>query len=162
VQAATLALTALITSAVHDANPRVDLAEIYHKVSSLNGRQYLVSLFPRSSTTIRLTRQQDSLHTLPSLLDTSNSKAQDLIGIITECGSAKETLISAQECLERLVRRWKSDEFEDEKEHGRAPVDVFVAILDVYASGERHLGLFEAILMRNSGATSEAAPEVCT
>ncbi|RXW19388.1 hypothetical protein EST38_g6457 [Candolleomyces aberdarensis] len=119
-EAATIALTALLTSAVRDEKPSVSLEEIHHKVATLNGSQYI-----------------DALHALPLLLEHPDPKARDLVGIIGECSSAKEALIAAQEYLERLTRDFQRDsnDEDDEEQEKRPRVDALVTTIDLYTSG---------------------------
>ncbi|KAF5336570.1 hypothetical protein D9611_006576 [Ephemerocybe angulata] len=118
-ETATLSVTAILTSAVRDPHPSTSLSDLYHKVTTQNGSQYL-----------------DPLHALPLLVDCPDAKAQELISVVGECCSPREALIATQECLERLSGELQRDDDEDDEDKRRAPIDVLLTIIDLYRTGK--------------------------
>ena len=67
------------------------------------------------------------------LIEAENPVAGDILALISECGSAKETIIAVQEALEQLAHRLTS---EDDVDAGK----VFLSlerIIHSYASCKR-------------------------
>lgn len=80
---------------------------------------------------------QDPLQTVPLLIACTDPKAQDLLAVIGECCSAKETLIATQECMERLTNSLQRDPEENEENEDprrRAPIEILVAIIQLYTA----------------------------
>ncbi len=69
---------------------------------------------------------------LSVLLPSKDSAARDIITLLSERGSVKEVIISAQEALERL----ENTEIQYDDTH-LSPFDQLIILIDVYASG-RH------------------------
>ncbi|KAH8115901.1 hypothetical protein DFH11DRAFT_1582778 [Phellopilus nigrolimitatus] len=86
-------LTAFLTSAVCDAQPLYTLSDIHHALANSGAATDL-----------------DALHAVPLLLAVADPAAGEILSILGECGNAKETVISVQEALERLLRDLTSEE----------------------------------------------------
>jgi hypothetical protein len=129
----------MLTSAVRDDKPAITVAEICHKVSTQGGSGYLVCARLVFVENLDYMRDiQNPLHALPLLVGHPDPKGKDLVGIVGECCSARETLIATQECLERLANELQRDP-EDEEQDGdgkkQAPIEVLITIVDLYAAG---------------------------
>ncbi|PPQ78415.1 LOW QUALITY PROTEIN: hypothetical protein CVT25_011890 [Psilocybe cyanescens] len=118
-------LVALLTSAVHDKDPRMTLSEIYQIITTTGAPEYL-----------------DPLNTLQPLLTCDDGTARDIISVIAQYSSAKEVVMAAQEALERLERSLEPDSEEDDDEvkgqredtkHNLALSQIIV-LIDTYAS----------------------------
>lgn len=73
------------------------------------------------------------------LIESPDPNAQNLVDIIGKTCSAKEALISGQESLEKLVRDLQQDDDEategDDGHKKRTPIEVLIAIVDLYNNG---------------------------
>ncbi|KAF8621780.1 hypothetical protein AX15_007516 [Amanita polypyramis BW_CC] len=114
-----IAILALITSAIEDERPRLSLGEVSRLVYNSNGASLL-----------------SPLDTLSVLLPSKDPAAKDIIGLISECSSAKEVVIAVQEALERLE---SLDTQTDDVV--LSPQDQLAALVDVYASAIPRLKL---------------------
>ena len=107
----------MLTSAVRDDKPAISVSEICHQVSAHGGSRYLVRRRYLLLDNLDYMRGiQDPLHALPLLVGCSDPKAKDLVGIIGECCSARQALITTQECLERLANELQHDPEDDEED----------------------------------------------
>ncbi|KAH6901001.1 hypothetical protein BKA70DRAFT_1159128 [Coprinopsis sp. MPI-PUGE-AT-0042] len=126
-------LTAIITSAVHDEAPEISLAEVYRQLAQNNGVKYL-----------------DALDVLPVLLQRRDPAARDIVSLITECSSAKEAVIAAQEALERLQAQLEGDDDDDIP----SAIDTLIEIVNLYATA------MPKISLRKKTAFETALPHV--
>ncbi|KAH9477682.1 hypothetical protein JR316_0009908 [Psilocybe cubensis] len=130
---ASSALVALITSAVHDKDPRSTLSDLHKIISSTDAPKYL-----------------DPLNTLPHLLSSKDVAAKDIISVIGHYCSAKEVVMAVQEALERLEY---SLDVESEHEEGHditqrqgdskydLTLNQFIILIDTYTSAIPRLTL---------------------
>ncbi|PPQ63456.1 hypothetical protein CVT24_004988 [Panaeolus cyanescens] len=118
------ALTALLTSAVHDDAPTQTLSDIYNRVIADSGKDYL-----------------DPLHLIPLLVPSSDNSAGDVLALIGECGSPKEVIIAVEEALERLRHELEVEEDEDMGPHKASLSAQLGTLLDLYGSAIPRLKL---------------------
>ncbi|KAH8826707.1 hypothetical protein DL96DRAFT_1603900 [Flagelloscypha sp. PMI_526] len=118
-------LTALITSASRDDQPNVSLQQIYHALCHTG---YQTALEP--------------LDTIPVLLSCSDPAARDLVSLIAQCASPRETILASNEFIERIATKIVSDEDENEaNENARSPTLETIEIMDVLAQAIPRLAL---------------------
>ncbi|KAI0659261.1 hypothetical protein C8Q70DRAFT_916042 [Cubamyces menziesii] len=99
-----IALTSLITTAVHDEEPKHDLLSI---LSAIKESQCASELEP--------------LTVIPIVTGSAKDGVDDILDLMTKECSAKEVVMAVEEAVETLERRLQSgEEDEDEEQSGRA------------------------------------------
>ncbi|KAF9459714.1 hypothetical protein BDZ94DRAFT_990885 [Collybia nuda] len=93
-----VAIGALLISAIKDGKPRVPLSRILQEVTQAGCASLL-----------------DPLDAVPVLLSSRDQAAKDLISLMGECSSAKEVIIAVQESMEHIRA---SVQLEDEEDEG--------------------------------------------
>ncbi|TBU26163.1 hypothetical protein BD309DRAFT_962945 [Dichomitus squalens] len=94
-----IALTSLITTAVHDEQPKHNLASIVDAVKQSGCASSL-----------------EPLTIIPLVVSSPESSADDLIGLMSQDCSAKEVVMAVEEVVESLDRAMQTGE---DEEHGR-------------------------------------------
>ncbi|CAK5276143.1 unnamed protein product [Mycena citricolor] len=121
------ALTALILSATQDAGaPIVPLSRIYtalcHAPSSIKD-------------------DLDTLTLVPCLLPCLQPAADEILAVIGECASAKETVIAVQEALEHLSVLLETEELDEEQPGQRSKADQLILLVKLCSSAVPRLRL---------------------
>ncbi|KLO09408.1 hypothetical protein SCHPADRAFT_916667 [Schizopora paradoxa] len=123
-------LTALITNAVLDSNPKYSLEGIRHCIANMG-----------------LASKLDALSAIPMLVDSIQPGAEGLLDLVGECGNAKEVTISVQEELERLKIRFSNDDDDNEQEQNEqeekkcSSATQFIRLLNLYSQAIPRLKL---------------------
>ncbi|KAG6872096.1 hypothetical protein C0995_013020 [Termitomyces sp. Mi166 len=110
---------ALLTTA-REGSPQIPLSRIAHEIAQADAASLL-----------------DPLDTLPILLPCKDPGAREILSLIGECGSAKETVVAVQEALERLAaahQNFDQDENDDPDATQRSFPSQLGILIDLYST----------------------------
>ncbi|KAG6905738.1 hypothetical protein DXG01_000987 [Tephrocybe rancida] len=124
-------ISALLTT-VHENAPRIPLSRIAHEISKFNAASSL-----------------DPLDTLPVLLSCKDPAAKEILLMIGEFGSAKETVIAIQEAIERMDIKIYGDEEDNELDATRLSYPSQLMILvDLYSACAYNISVDISVLKK--------------
>ena len=168
IQEISSAITALLTSAVHDAEPPKSLSEIRQLIGTADAASLLVS-YQYLRRNFLIPGFQDPLNTLPLLLRCDDPNARDIILLMGQHCSAKEAVMAAQESVEALEHAMEAEDVDPEDDNEgkkaedgavkiRSHISQLLVLIDVYALGEHSVAITFDLVTLNCHSYTEATP----